>query len=474
METERKFRPKRVISVSLLVLFNISIMASLRNLPLVAKLGYHAISFFLITALFFLIPIALVSAELATGWPKSGGIYVWVKEALGERLGFFAIWMQWVHDLTWFPVILSFAATTLLYIFNPVLAQNKYLVLGIILFIFWSMTLINFFGIKISALFSSYGVILGTVIPGIFIITLGLSWFFRGKPIQITPTLDSIIPSLSNINSWVFITGLFLAFSGLEVSAGYASEVKNPRRNYPLSILYSALIVFFLFLLGSLSIAFLIPEREISLVTGLIDTFHLFLQNYHLEWLVPILGVLLIYGALAETNSWIIGPSKALYTASTHGNLPPLFHKTNKHGTPIQILLFQAIVVSIFSTVFLFMPSISTSYWILTAISAQIYLIMYLLMFISAIRLRYTSPHVPRTYKIPHPHKGIWVVSSVGIFSCLCGIALAFLPPSQIEVGNIFLYEGFLIIGLIVMIAIPLLIFKYRKPHWSILANSTK
>ncbi|MCB1116770.1 MAG: amino acid permease, partial [Chlamydiia bacterium] len=84
---------KRVISVFVLAMLNVSIMASLRNLPLVAELGYKMIFFFAVVAFAFLIPCALVSAELATGWSKSGGIYVWVREALGDRWGFFSIWM---------------------------------------------------------------------------------------------------------------------------------------------------------------------------------------------------------------------------------------------------------------------------------------------------------------------------------------------------------------------------------------------
>jgi amino acid transporter len=124
-----KNQPRRVISVFMLAMLNVSIMASLRNLPLVAEYGLSAIVFFAIVALFFLIPCALVSAELATGWPKSGGIYIWIREALGDRWGFFAIWMQWVHNVAWYPVIMSFIAGTLAYIFSPSLAQNKVYIL---------------------------------------------------------------------------------------------------------------------------------------------------------------------------------------------------------------------------------------------------------------------------------------------------------------------------------------------------------
>lgn len=441
-------------------------MASLRNLPLVAEYGYSAIFFFVLVAIFFLIPSALVSAELATGWPKSGGIYIWVREAFGDTWGFFAIWMQWVHNVTWYPAILAFVATTLGYVFYPPLAESKYFVLSVVLVGFWGMTLLNYLGIKTSSLFSTIGVICGTIVPGTFLILMAVLWLAIGNPAHIHFSWSELIPPLNRIDNLVFLGGLFLAFAGLEVSSGYASEVKNPQKNYPRSIIFAAVIVFFLFMLGSLAIGIVIPVESISLVAGLMEALKIFLAGYHMEWLLPVLGLLLIFGSIAEVNSWIIGPVKALYTTSVHGNLPPVFQFLNKHGMPTNLLLFQAIIVTLSAFVFLFMPSLSSSYWILSALSTQIYLIMYIFMFAAGIRLRYSHPTVPRAYRIPHPHKGIWFVSSLGIFACIFAIILVFIPPSQINVGSLAFYESFLAIGLATMIAIPLILHAFKHPNW--------
>ena len=200
---------KRVITVFTLTMFNISIMASLRNLPLVATIGLEMISFFIITALTFLIPSALVSAELATGWSKSGGIYVWVREALGDRWGFFAIWMQWAHNLTWYPAILSFVAATLAYVIDPALATNKLFIISVILIFFWGMTFANYFGLKTSSLLSTIGVISGTILPGLFIIAVATYWVTSGKPTAIFENTSSILPRLSNAGELVFLRGFF-------------------------------------------------------------------------------------------------------------------------------------------------------------------------------------------------------------------------------------------------------------------------
>lgn len=468
LDDDRIDSKKRVISIFVLIMFNVAIMASLRNLPLVAEFGFGSLFFFLLVGLTFLIPCALVSAELATGWPKSGGIYVWVREAMGDRWGFFAIWMQWVHNVTWYPAILSFVAATLAYVFNPALATNRHFILAIVLIFFWGMTIINYFGIKTSSIVSTIGVIIGTLLPGVLIIGLGIAWITGENLVQIPFTAEAFVPDFGNIQTIVFMAGLFLSFAGLEVSAGYAGEVKNPRKNYPRAIILAGIITFVLVTLGALAIAVVIPQEKISLVAGVMDAFKHLFERYSLLWALPVVGILLVIGSLAEVNSWIMGPVKALYTTSVHGNLPRFFQHQNRYGMPTHLLLFQAIVVTIASLVFLFMPNISSSYWILSALSAQMYLVMYVFMFIAGIRLRYTRPHVPRAYRIPHPHKGMWLVASIGLLASLFAFFISFVPPAQLHIGNIYFYESFLIGGLAIMIAIPLIIYACRKPSWMI------
>jgi hypothetical protein len=87
-------------------------------------------------------------------------------------------------------------------------------------------------------------------------------------------------------------------------------------------------------------------------------------------------------------------------------------------------------------------------------------------MFFSAIKLRYTKPHVPRAYKIPHPHKGMWFVSSLGCLSSLFAFIIFYIPPAQFGLESYFFFESFLIIGFLVMASIPLAFHAFKKPHW--------
>src|SRR5579862_5322978 len=463
-----KSKHRRVLSIFMLAMLNVSIMASLRNLPLVAEFGLSAIFYFCLIGLFFLVPCALVSAELATGWPKSGGIYIWVREGLGDRWGFMAVWMQWVHNVAWYPVIMSFVAVTLAFSISPELAENKFYVCSVILVGFWGMTLMNYLGIKTSGWFSTIGVIVGTILPGIFVIFLGVQWLATGHTVETELSVRALTPSLDQLGNLAFLAGLFFAFTGLEVFASYAGDVQNPQKNYPRAILLSALITFALFMLGSLAIAIVIPNNQISLVAGLMEAFRAFFQFYHLTWILPLMALLLVIGAIAEVNSWIIGPVKGLYATAVHGNLPPFFQKVNKHEVPTRLLLFQAILVTIAALVFLYMPAVSSSFWVLTALSAQSYAIMYVLMFIAGIRLRYKKPDVPRTYRVPFENKGMCTLCIMGILASCFAIILCFVPPDNVHIRSTFLYALFLLIGLLIMVAIPHIIHFQRKPHWPI------
>lgn len=93
-------------------------------------------------------------------------------------------------------------------------------------------------------------------------------------------------------------------------------------------------------------------------------------------------------------------------------------------------------------------------------------LIYYIMMFISAIRLRYTQPNKKRYYKVPFGNFGMWVLVILGMMSALFGIGIALVPPSQVAIGSVFVFESAIVSGLVVFIGIGLLIFALRKPEW--------
>ena len=457
---------KKALSVFSLMIMNIALIASLRGLPTMAEEGLAIIFFLIFAVIVFLIPVALVSAELATAWPKEGGIYVWVKEALGERWGFTVIWTEWLENMVFYPTALAATAGILAYGFSPALSKNKIFTTVVVIVVYWLATLINLRGLKFSTIFTNIGIIAGLAIPGTILIVAGIYWLLSPEPLAIPLIWSNVIPDLKNLDTLVILTGVFLFFSGMEVSGVHAQEVKNPEKNYPKAILLSSIVIIGLFILGSLSIAIIIPQSDISLTAGLMQVYSKILTVWGMHWILPILGILVAVGLVASVLAWIAGPSKGLLVAAKNGNLPPFFRKTNKNNMQVNILLIQGAVVTLIALVILLMPTVSSSFWILTVLAAQLYILVYLLMFISAIVLKYKKPHVKRPYKVPGGKIGMWVVCGIGFIASVFALSLGFFPPSQLQTGNTFFFEAFLIIGIILIVGLPQIIYTFKKDSW--------
>jgi amino acid transporter len=218
-------------------------------------------------------------------------------------------------------------------------------------------------------------------------------------------------------------------------------------------------------ILGSLAIAVVLPKNEINLVNGVMQAFTNFFSAYHIEWIVPIVAIMLLLGSLGGIISWVISPAKGLLQAAQYGFMPAFLQKENKHGVAHNLLIVQAILVTLFCMAFLFMPSVNASYWLLTALSTQLYILMYVIMFLAAIRLRYKFPTQQRDFAIPGGNPGLWFVCGLGIIGCLITLTVGFIPPSGINVGSILRYEMIFATGIVAMI-LPVLFFFYYKSKY--------
>ncbi|MFC1643800.1 amino acid permease [Candidatus Omnitrophota bacterium] len=464
---EEKTANRQQLSVFMLAMMNVAIIMNLRGLPMMAKEGLAMIFFLLFTMIVFLLPTSLVSAELATGWPVGGGVYRWVKEAFGGRLGFVAIWLQWIQNVIWYPTILAFGAGALSYLFlDPALASNKFFNVIVILAVYWGATLMNFRGMKTSGWLTTAGVIGGTIFPGILIIGLGIVWWLKGNTLEFTLTSHSIFPDFSNFGNISFLAGVILLFAGMEVSAVHALEVKNPKTEYPKAIFLSAAIIVTIFTLSSLAIAAVIPVKSISLTSGIMQGFKDLLHLFNMDWLLPVIGFLIAFGAIGAVTAWIIGPSKGLLATAKDGDLPPFLAHTNKNGVATHILFIQGVIVTVITLVYLLMPNVSSAFFLLTALTAILYLIMYIILFAAAIRLRYSQPEVHRAYSVPGGNIGMWIVSGVGILGAIFAITVGFFPPAQLTVGSPAFYVIFLIVGIGVCVAAPVIINLCKRPEW--------
>jgi len=459
------------LGIFALSMINVSAIISLRHLPLMASHGLSSLFFFGAACLLFFIPCALVCAELATAWPHRGGIYAWAKEAFGEKAGFLAVWLEWIESVVWLPSVLSFVAATIVYAFEGLfnistdLETNKAFLLGCMLLVLWGLTFINFKGIETSSFVSATGVILGTLFPGALMIGLGLAWWLSGKPLAMPIAPEHLLPHFE-FQSVVFFTGVLLSFGGMEMASFHAQNAKNPQKSYPRAILLATVIIMVVSVLGSLAIACVLPKEEISLVSGLMQAFEAFFGAAGFDNWTRWIAILSVIGALALLNTWIIGPCRGLLVSAEKGDLPKLFARTNQNGIPVPLLIAQACVASLLAGVFLIFESVNQSYWLLSVMAAQLILLMYIAVFISAIKLRYTQPDTPRAYKIPGGKVGIWLVAGTGVVISFLTILLGFVPPEQFHVTHPWKHALVQACGIAIFIVAPYLMPNTHISLW--------
>lgn len=455
------------ISTIALVLLITGAIDSIRNLPSAALFGSSLIFFFLFSAIIFLIPVALIAAELSSTWSHDeGGIYCWVKHAFGSGWAFVAIWLQWINTLVWYPSVLSFIAGTLAYLIEPELARNKYYLISVILAVYWSLTFLGLSGIRASAFTASFCAIFGMILPMALIIFLAILWIIQGNPIAIDMSLANLIPHWQNTQSWVSLTAIMTSFLGMELAAVHVRNVRDPQKNFPRAMFFSVILILTTMILGSLAIAFVLPSVQINLVDAVIHAFNNFFRAYHLQALMPLIVILLLIGSLGGMINWIISPAKGLMLAADNGFLPQYLYKLNKHGVPSRILILQALIVTFLCTGFLLFPSINAIYWLFTDLSTEIYILMYVLMFIAAWSLKRKYAHMPRAFTIPGGRVGYYLTCGLGLLGCVITLIVGFIPPeASMDIGGAERFRLIFCLGIFFMLLPALVLYVRKKIH---------
>lgn len=461
------------IGVMTLAIMNVAAVVSLRGLPAEAVYGLSSAFYYLFAAIVFLIPTSLVAAELAAMFSnKEGGVFRWVGEAYGKRYGFLAIFLQWIESTIWYPTVLTFGAVSIAYIglndaHDAVLASNKVFTLITVLVIYWVATFISLKGLGWVSKISKIGATVGTIIPAGLLILFGIIYLATGGQNHMDMS-QGFFPDLSNFNNLVLASSIFLFYAGMEMSGIHVMDVQPPAsKNYPKAIFIGAIIIVVIFVLGTFALGLIIPAKDINLTQSLLVGFDNYLRYLHIHWASPIIAIALMFGVLAGVLTWVAGPSKGIFAVGKAGYLPPFFQKTNKIGVQKNILIIQGCIVTLLSLLFVVMPSVQSFYQMLSQLTVLLYLIMYMLMFTAAIALRYKMPKAERPFAIGRKGNGlIWLIAGIGFLGALLAFVLSFIPPSQINTGSNTVWFTVLIIGCVIFVAIPLIIYSLRKPSW--------
>ncbi|MFE0025079.1 APC family permease [Amycolatopsis sp. NPDC059021] len=450
------------ISWTALALMTTSSVASLRPAPTMAVYGLACVFLYVLPALVFLLPTSLVSAELASGW--EGGVYNWVARGISRPAGFLAVWCQFAMTIFYYPSLLGYVASTLAYVFDPALASSGLWTAAVIMVAYWAGVWISSRGTKGVAGLASGGLVAGTLIPGALLVVLGIVFLAKGNAPAAPMTAGDLLPPWAGLASLVLIVNNFLSYSGMEMNAVHVSSLRTPAKEFPRAMFLAMGLVLLIFVLPALAISWVVPAEQLSLTAGVMQAFDSVFAQFGGQWLTPVIGVLLVTASLGGMLTWLAGPSKGLLLiARQEGYLPPFLQRLNKHGVPRNILVAQGAVTTLIALLYAFVPDVSSAYWIFSVITTQVYLIMYLLMFVAAVRLRRIAPDHPRGYRAPM----LTALCGVGCAASLAALLVGFVPPSQFGAGSVGTYVVIVVGGAFGLgLLVPYLFYQCRKPSW--------
>jgi amino acid transporter len=443
------------IGVLGLSLISINSILGLRNIAYASTIGPSAIFFWILAALLYFVPIGLIVAELSTTYPNQGGMGVWVKRAFGEKASFLCSWFFWIANFTYYPSLLLTTTVAVSYaIKRPQLANHPMETAFISCVFFWIVTLLTLRGTKMSGKLSSIGAPLGVLVPAVLIFGFGFYSMFSGQPSATEFTRQSVLPNNISFDTIMFLSTLMFAFSGAEMLGTIAGNVKNPQKTFPKAIFITSVVIASVYILATVAFQFVLkvsPDQTATALYMFADKINAQLNlSFSLSQVLGICFVLAFVGSL----SFIILNPTVMISESGKDILPKKLLKKNKDEMPANLVIGQAVAVSLFLLLSAFVPSVSSALNMLILMSTLAFFIPYVFLISAYIKLRISDKNTVRPFKIQKNWLA-FTIAIVGMFSVVGTIVLTLIPSSHIT----FMEYAPIVIGPILFGSIGLILY---------------
>ena len=432
---------KRVLRLGDLVLFNVVAVLGLRWVATSAKAGPSSLVLWLLAAALFFIPQGIAVITLASRFPEEGGVYAWTRRSFGEWNGFLCGWCYWINNVLYYPNLLISTAVIATYAIGKggtTLGESWPYVLSVSLAALWIAAVLNIVGLGTGKWLHNIGGV-ATYLPGVTLIVLGLAAVFM-HPSANAFTRERLVPNvteLSTLNLWASIA---FAFAGLELSSTMGEETANPRRDLPRAIVISAPLIAVAYILGTLSVLWLVPNDELNIVSG-------FLQGISagsaalspgLVWIAPVAAAMYTVSNVAGVGAWLSGPARVAFVIGLDRYFPPAFGKVHPQWrTPYVAILVQAVLATVFLLVSQLGKgsTVEQAYLVLLDTQLLIYFIPYLYLFLCLLRQARSES---QTGSLPGGRAGATLAGICGLGVTAFAMVVASIPPGDAPSRGVF------------------------------------
>ena len=416
------------------LLFNIATVLGPRWIAAAGHNGTSSISLWVIAAIFFFVPGALVINELSSRFPEEGGLYAWSKEAFGDFHGFVAGWTYWIYTVFYFPGLLLASASMTAYIVddhNITLTQNHTFLLTVSLGLLIVAIVLNIIGLNIGKWLQNAGGV-GTYVPLVMLAALAVIVGLRhGSATHFT--LHNMLPSWNwdTVNFWSQIA---FAFTGLELVSAMSEEVRDPRRTLPRAVLGAGALIALMYIAGTFAVLTLMPAANVDPQSGVFSAITIGSVALGLGFFGIVAAILVTVGNAGGVGSTVAGIARVPFVVGIDRYLPAAFGRIHpRWKTPYISILVQAIASGSILLLSQISETTRGAYQFLVDAGIILYFIPFLYMFGAVIKLAYRRDRAanPHAVLVPGGTLGTWICGSLGFIVVLIGIAVSLVPPGD-------------------------------------------
>jgi amino acid transporter len=413
-----------------LLLFYVVTGVSLRWIAAAASIGPSSLLIWIGAWLFFYVPLALSVIELSSRYPAEGGLYVWTKKAFGEGPGFVAAWTYWNSNLPYFPAVLYFAASNLLFLrpeWQRYSHNPRYFVIFSVV-VLALLTLLNLIGMNIAKWSYNIGA-LSMWIPALMVVVMGfIAWARFGSATSFHGS--ALLPS-THLRDIIFWSTLVFAFGGCESASFLAGEIKNPRRTIPRALLIAGLTISFCYILGTFCVLLALPSAETSNLDGLVQAIERTGMRLGLHGVTPVAAALIATSNIGAAAAFLAAAARLPFVAGIDSYLPAAFGRIHpRWHTPYTSVLAQGII----GILFVFLGQVGTTvkgaYDVLVSIGVITYMVPYQFLFASLIRVQ-RQPAGADVIRVPGGKPAAMLVAVVGFCTTTFAIVLSLIPAPE-------------------------------------------
>jgi glutamate:GABA antiporter len=442
------------------LLFNIATVLGPRWVAAAAHNGTSSISLWVIAAIFFFVPTAMVITELSTRFPDEGGLYVWSKEAFGDFHGFVAGWTYWVYTVFYFPGLLLASASMSAYVGGSsaaALAQDRtFLLVGSFVMLFVAVAL-NIVGLNIGKWLQNAGGV-ATYVPLVMLsVVAGVVWLKQGSVTHFT--VANMLPTWDwdTVNFWSQIA---FAFSGLELVSAMSEEVRDPQRTLPRAILGSGVMIAVIYIVATFAVLSLVPADQVDPKSGVFQAITQGSALLRIGLLGVIAALLVSVGNAGGVGTTVAGIARVPFVVGIDRYLPAAFGRIHpRWKTPHISIIVQAVISGAVLLLSQINETTRGAYQGLIDVAVILYFIPFLYMYAAAIKLarRKDRRANPRAILIPGGMPGVWLTGGMAFVITFACIILSAIPPG--DVSNKFVFEVKVVGASVVALAIGLILY---------------